>query len=181
MPAPTIHTPRLTLRALHLDDAPAYAEQVFSDPDVMRYMSSVGIVPRNPRMHATGYILDRQQEWRQHGFGAWAVTDRASGAFMGHVGLFIIGGTDTVEIGYTLGQPYWGNGYATEAGREALRFGFTSARLDKIIAIAFPQNVASVRVMAKLGMRSIGITNRYYNLNLACYEMTRAEHAALSG
>ncbi len=180
MSTPTIHTPRLTLRALYLDDAPAYAQQVFSDEAVMRYMSSVAIMPRNPRMHATGYILDRQHEWRDHGFGAWAVTRTADGAFMGHVGLFYITGTQTVEIGYALGQQYWGQGYATEAGQQALRFGFETANLDEIVAVAFPQNVASLRVMAKLGMRSIGITDRYYNLSLACYVMSKAEHDALT-
>jgi RimJ/RimL family protein N-acetyltransferase len=57
-----------------------------------------------------------------------------------------------VEIGWRLGRPFWGHGYATEAARAALRFGFVERNLDRIISIRHVDNLRSLRVMEKLGV-----------------------------
>lgn len=176
---PSYETERLLLRALRSDDAHAYAEHIFSDADVMRYMSTTGTVHDNPKAVALGYISERNKQWREMGFGAWAVVEKATSRFMGHVGLFIIDHTDVVEVGYALGKVFWGKGYATEAAQEALRYGFVEKDMQKIEAVAFPDNVASIRVMAKLGMQDMGITDEYYNTTLAHYRMTRTQFMAL--
>lgn len=170
-----LQTPRLGLRSFEEADIEVYGQLVFSDADVMRYMNATGTVPMNPVRHARAFIDERQFEWRQRGYSAWAITDREDGTFMGHVGLFHIEGTQIVEIGYTLGKVYWGQGYATEAARAVRDWGFT--HIDKIqreglVAVAFPQNAGSLRVMEKIGMVDGGLTSDYYGIELAIYRMS---------
>lgn len=178
MNAPTLYTSRLKLRAFHSDDTADYARVIYKDPDVMRYMNAQGIVPRNPFLHAQSVIDRRYQEWNERGYSAWAVTLRETGELIGHVGLYVIENTTTVEVGYALGKPYWGKGYATEAASTALRFGFEVAELDEIVAVAFPQNMASVRVMEKIGMHYQGHTTAYYGLELALCTLSRVDYLA---
>lgn len=178
MAANTLHTERLRLRPFVEADAADYARQVFSNPAVMRYMNVVGSVPPSPLAYAMQVIGRREAEWAVRGYGAWAVTNRADGALMGHAGLYHIDGTAVIEIGYALGEAYWGQGYATEAARAVLCFAFTRAALPRIVAVAFPQNIASLRVMQKIGMRYTGLTTQYYNLELASYALTHAEYHA---
>jgi len=59
--------------------------------------------------------------------------------------------TDEYELGYALGKAYWGQGIATEAAQAAVRFGFESAKLDRIIAVVVPENIASWRVLEHVG------------------------------
>jgi len=162
-----------------MGDAEAYGNCIFGDAEVMRYMNADGMPAVKPRMMALGYILERNKEWGERGFGAWGLVEKATGHFVGHVGLYAVKDSNAIELGYALGRQFWGQGYAVEAGREALRYGFYSAQLDEIIAVAFPQNDRSVRVMQKLGMRSLGITDQYHNSSLVCYVLTPAEFAQL--
>ena len=75
---------------------------------------------------------------------------------IGGIGLRIDGQHQHAELGYWLGTPYWGQGYATEAGREMLRYGFEDLGLHRIFASHFKHNPASGRVLKKLGMRYEG-------------------------
>lgn len=179
MPAlPRLFTARLCLRPFVDADAAAYAREIFSNPAVMRYMNVTGAVPPHPLAHALRVIDTRRMEWATRGYGAWAVTGRRDGALMGHAGLYHIDGTAVVEIGYALGERYWGQGYATEAARAVLHDTFTRTPLTALVAVAFPQNTASLRVMQKIGMRDTGLTTRYYGLELASYALTHAEYHA---
>jgi RimJ/RimL family protein N-acetyltransferase len=85
-----------------------------------------------------------------------AITLRTDGRQIGGVGLRIDDLHQNAELGYWLGVPYWGQGYATEASREMLRYGFEELRLHRIFASHFKHNVASGRILAKLGMRHEG-------------------------
>ena len=82
----------------------------------------------------------------------FAVVSRDSGELFGAMGLKIQPDSDTGEIGYWVGKPYWGNGYATEAAIEILRYGFSERGLSEISAGHLGRNPASGRVMAKAGM-----------------------------
>jgi RimJ/RimL family protein N-acetyltransferase len=79
-----------------------------------------------------------------------------STSFAGFVGLstprFDAHFTPCIEIGWRLALDYWGHGYATEAARAALAFGFSEAGLDEIVALTVPDNIRSRRVMEKIGM-----------------------------
>jgi RimJ/RimL family protein N-acetyltransferase len=97
------------------------------------------------------------QGWEERGFGLFAVEWRETGELAGWVGLavpdFLPELLPAVEIGWRLARGFWGRGIATEGAREALRFGFEEAGLDRVVSIHHPDNAASARVMAKLGMR----------------------------
>ncbi len=85
-----------------------------------------------------------------------AVTLRTHGRQIGGIGLRIDETNQHAELGYWLGVPYWGQGYATEAAREILRYGFEDLRLNRIFATHFKHNPASGRILKKLGMRYEG-------------------------
>ena len=85
-----------------------------------------------------------------------AITLRADGRQIGGIGLRIEPQHQHAELGYWLGVPYWGRGYATEAAREVLRYGFEDLRLHRIFASHFKHNPASGNALKKLGMRYEG-------------------------
>jgi ribosomal-protein-alanine N-acetyltransferase len=91
-----------------------------------------------------------------NGYGLWAVDVLGGAPFAGFVGLHDPGaellGVPCVEVGWRLAHACWGKGYATEAAREALRFGFDALGLDEIVSMTVPANVRSRRVMETIGM-----------------------------
>ncbi len=102
-------------------------------------------------------MVDRiETHFALHDFGPWACELRATGEFIGYVGLvvprFITAFTPCVEIGWRLAAPYWGRGLATEGARAAVQYGFTTLGLDEIVSFTVPTNVRSRRIMEKLGM-----------------------------
>ena len=99
MPLPTLDTDRLHMRPLTWGDVDDYHHVVHSDPDVMRYLRGGQPMPRNYTRNMIEYFIDHAQTY---GFTFMAVTDRASGAFMGHCGLHQL--SDVVEVGYALGK-----------------------------------------------------------------------------
>jgi len=85
-----------------------------------------------------------------------AITLRNDGRQIGGIGLRVDQQHQHAELGYWLGVPYWGQGYATEAAREVLRYGFEDLRLHRIFASHFKHNPASGRILQKLGMHHEG-------------------------
>jgi ribosomal-protein-alanine N-acetyltransferase len=147
-----LHTPRLSLVALTLEHAQA----------VFAYASDAEISDRLawPR-HAT---LDASREWiarhmvgyARGGHYEWGVVRRADQIMLGTCGFGVVDLAHGVaELGYALAKPYWGQGYATEAVAAVIDFGITQLGLRTIEAQAFPDNVASQRVLTKLGLRHV--------------------------
>jgi RimJ/RimL family protein N-acetyltransferase len=125
---------------------------IYSDPDVMRYVATGPTVDRA----ATQRLLrDYGLHQRTHGFSFWGVVERSSGALIGDAGLYRTPAGE-VELGYTLGAPWWGRGYATEAASAWLDAAFGQLGIDEVIALAEPANVASLRVLEKVGMQPFG-------------------------
>ncbi|MCC6616326.1 MAG: GNAT family N-acetyltransferase [Anaerolineae bacterium] len=173
---PTIHTDRLRIRPFTLDDVDDYHRVINSDADVMRYLPSGAPVPRERSAAILRYFIEHGQQW---GFSFMAVADKTSATLMGHVGLHKL--SDAVEIGYALGKAYWGGGYATEAARALLRYGFEHHQLAEIIGLAFAANSASRRVMERLGMTYAGETDRYYETTLVLYRLARDQFTPAPG
>ncbi|MER7171270.1 GNAT family N-acetyltransferase [Streptomyces mesophilus] len=148
-----IETGRLVLRRWRDEDVAAMAA-VNADPEVMRWIGD-GSVRDEARTRAGIEAVER--EWEHQGFGLFAVEVRGSGRLAGFTGLtvphFLPEVLPAVEIGWRLGREFWGKGYATEAAAAALRFGFLDRGLNQIVSISQPENTASERIMAKLGMR----------------------------
>lgn len=168
--ADTLLTPHLRLRPFRLDDADRFHARIHNDAEVMRFLPGGAPRPREATLRTLDYFLSH---WAQHGFGMWAVEDNSDGAFVGQAGLNVIPNTSEVEVAYALAKPYWGKGYAAEAARAALGYGFERVGLAIVYAVAFPANLASQRVMQKLGMEYEGVTNRFYDTELVCYFMRR--------
>jgi ribosomal-protein-alanine N-acetyltransferase len=90
----------------------------------------------------------------RHGFSIWAVTERDSGSVLGDAGLvhWAHRGPE-VELAYRLGKAHWGRGYATEAARAWVEAGLGELGLGRIVAVTYPDNIASRRVLEKSGFR----------------------------
>ncbi len=103
-----------------------------------------------------GWVGRALDHWREHGFGQWVVELPGAASFIGVVGLSAVGYqaafTPAVEVAWRLARAHWGRGYATEAARAALDYGFGELGLAEIVAVTTPANLRSRRVMEKLGM-----------------------------
>jgi RimJ/RimL family protein N-acetyltransferase len=148
MTVPEIRTQRLLLRGWTDADRPAYAA-INADPAVM---ATIG--PVQTRAQTDASIERMLAGWEENGCGLWCVD--LDGECIGFTGLnrpwFRAAFTPCVEVGWRLSSKHWGNGYAPEAGRAALDFGFGTHRLDEIVSFTAAINHKSRRVMEKLGM-----------------------------
>jgi RimJ/RimL family protein N-acetyltransferase len=167
----SIETERLMLRPFTMEDAPALHAAVYGDEAVMTYLP--GGIPRSVSK-VEGVIEYYLTHWEHWKYGVWAVTDKESGDLLGQAGLNYVADLQEVEVLYALGRSTWGKGYATEAANAAMHYGFEKHQLDKIIAMAAPDNDASIRVLKKLGM-----TFRYdvklWKMKLRLYALPRQD------
>lgn len=152
----TLATPRLILRPFESADIPAYAD-IRAKPHVVQYLSGGAAGAAQAWESAKERVPAFQAIWQEPGgYGPWAVVEKASGQLIGHCGLRVwdaLGGA--TELLYMLDDTAWGKGYATEAARASVRFGFEVLKLDEIVAVALPENSASIRVMERAGMRRL--------------------------
>jgi RimJ/RimL family protein N-acetyltransferase len=143
---PQLETERLLLRAWRLEDFEPYARLV-ANSEVMRYL---GGVPMN-RTDAWRNMAMLLGHWTLRGYGMWAVERKNDGAFIGRVGLHNPEGWPGLEVGWTLGRDHWGQGYAAEAGRAAMRYGFLTQPVERLLSVIDPDNAPSQRVAQRLG------------------------------
>ncbi len=109
-----------------------------------------------------------------------AITQRADGRLCGGIGLMIELDHQRAELGYWVGVPYWGKGYATEAAQAMLQYGFDVLRLHRILASCMTHNSASGKILLKLGMRHEGCLREHQCkwgqfVDVDCYGILRAE------
>ncbi|MBU0491592.1 MAG: GNAT family N-acetyltransferase [Chloroflexi bacterium] len=168
MDIPTVTTDRLTLRPFTAEDVDAlYC--ILSDPDVLRYFPNPNTPPRD---RVEKFIAHQLAHWEEHRLGWWAVEPRAKPELMGWCGLQFLPETQETEVGYLLGQAYWGKGFATEGAWAALRYGFEDIGLDTIIALVHPDNWASNHVIEKLDMPFVD-RNNYFGMDVNRYALER--------
>jgi len=168
MQIPTIRTARLVLRAFRETDAEPFHE-ILCGADVLKYF------PRHdppPLERVRTLVASYGKHWEERGYGLWAVDSLATGELMGRCGLQDIPETGEVEVDGLLARESWGQGYATEAAREALRFGFEVVRVPAVVGIVHPGNEASKRILEKLGLRETRRT-RYFGMDVIRYEIAR--------
>jgi ribosomal-protein-alanine N-acetyltransferase len=167
-----IDTARLHLRPF----VPGDFEDLFrlySDPDVMRFIGQ-GVRSREETEQGLARGIGH---WRDRGFGMWAAFDRASGRFVGRCGIQPLLDTGEVEVGYALHREFWGRGLATEGSLAALRFGFQTIGLSRIVAIARPENAGSRRVLEKAGLTYEKTGPSPYGLHdVVWYGLSRSEY-----
>lgn len=138
---------RLILREFADEDAPQLFD-LYSDPDVMRYTGEEPF----PSVSAVREFIAAYPYYRKHGFGRWAVIERATGHFLGFCGLRRDNPTPEVDLGFRFFRRYWGKGFATEAARIALAAGFGTFGLNEIIGRSMRENLPSTSVLHKVGM-----------------------------
>lgn len=153
-PLPLRRTERLLLRPWQEADRDAFAA-LNADPRVVEHLA--GPLDRA----ASDALLDRLRvHVARRGFGVWAVADRETKAFVGMVGLAVVGFeapfTPAVEVLWRLVPERWGQGLATEGAREALRYAFEELGLPRVVSFTVPANTRSWRVMERLGMAPAG-------------------------
>jgi ribosomal-protein-alanine N-acetyltransferase len=173
----TLTTARLALRPFTEADAPAYGA-------IRLHEKVVDWLPSPPKDEnraetAIRTIKHFQDCWATHGVGPWAVCDRESGILVGQCGLRHLDDFKGVEVLWTIDPSCWRRGYASEAAAESLRFGFEQAGLSEIFAITMPTNLASRKVMEKIGMRYRretawkGFDIVYYDIDRATWQTSR--------
>jgi RimJ/RimL family protein N-acetyltransferase len=141
---------RVLLRPWRDDDRAPFAA-LNADPEVMSFFPHVLTSEESDR------AVDRiEAHFRCHGFGLWALEICSVASFAGFAGLsvpsFDAHFTPCVEVGWRLARPYWGHGYATEAARLILAYGFETLKLAQIVSFTASANVRSRHVMERIGM-----------------------------
>ncbi len=149
-----IETDRLLLRRWRDEDLGSYA-RICADPEVMRHLPAT--LSREESAEQMAWFV---RHWEERGFGLWAVEERASGEFIGFVGLVHHDdwpeGEHKTEVGWRLDRARWGRGLATEGALASVRYGFEELGLERIISVTLPENAASRRVMEKAGLTCRG-------------------------
>ncbi|XGW00107.1 MAG: GNAT family N-acetyltransferase [Leptolyngbya sp. BL-A-14] len=145
-----IETDRLILREFQRKDLQELAP-ILADPKVMKFSPTGVSSVEQVRERIEGFIAC----YNEFGFGKWAVILKQTNQLLGYCGIAVdqIDGNEEKELGYRLNSRYWGQGLATEASSAAVKYGFEQFNLPYILGLVERANVASVRVLEKIGMQ----------------------------
>ena len=146
-------TPRLTLRQWQDSDTTPFI-QMCADDEVMHYFPK-----KLDAFEATAFMQRLKDAIETRGWGLYAVELKATGEFIGFIGLHIhppeFEIADAPEIGWRLLPQYWHQGYATEGAKAVLKHAFRNLRLEKVISFTACLNAPSERVMQRIGMDKV--------------------------
>jgi ribosomal-protein-alanine N-acetyltransferase len=168
---PDLKTERLLLRRFRLDDA-SEVQRLAGNRNVSKMTLNIPY-PYKPGV-AEEWISSHQANWDAKARITYAIVKLDSNQLLGTIGLVRIDGSEG-ELGYWIGEPYWGMGYCTEAARELIHFSFQNLGLEKIVAEHLTSNPASGKVMEKAGMDHVMTTQKFdrerKKANLEVYEI----------
>lgn len=140
-----IETERLLLRPMELGDLDEFVA-LHADPEVTEFIRPLDRAAAEQRLRRD------EVEWRERGHGLLAMLDRESDAFLGRCGLKHWPQFGETELGWALRRDAWGHGYATEAARACLEWGFAELDVPYLTAMVNPDNIRSIRVTERLSM-----------------------------
>ncbi len=166
----TLETERLLIRRITPEDLPWLIE-MRSPAAVNRYLGGPSM--QNAEALATR-IKFYIQSWETLGFGFSVMTLKSNGEQIGTSGLVPLDETGEIEVGYNLSEKYWRQGYGYECAMAWLQYGFETAGLERIVAVAHPDNKGSWRIMEKCGMH-YEKSGFHYNMEVVFYGVTREE------
>jgi RimJ/RimL family protein N-acetyltransferase len=170
---PTLRTERLILRPFEVSDAPRIRELAGAREVALGTLR----IPHPYPEGAAEAFVEGQEDAPARGSWVFAIDD---GQLAGTIGLEVNSDFDRAEVGYWIGLPFWGRGYATEALGAILRFGFEQLKLNRMYAGHFGRNPASGRVMEKNGMQREGVLRRHVKkwdeyVDIVYYGILRSE------
>jgi [ribosomal protein S5]-alanine N-acetyltransferase len=149
-----ISTPRLNLREWKQEDTGPFIKMNM-DKEVMRYFPSI-----QNEAETTAQIARIKQHFNDYGYGLYALERKDTGAFIGFTGFahprFESFFTPCVEIGWRLNKEHWNMGFATEAARACIKFGFGELNFNEIVSFTAVVNLPSINVMKKSGLSMVG-------------------------
>ena len=156
--APTLQTESLILRSLTLEDAQD-VQHLAGERDV------AATVIRIPHPYEDGmaeaWIRSCHDTFEKEAGLYFAITLRTDRNFIGVIELELDRESENSQLGYWIGKPYWNCGYATEAAKAVVAYGFEVLKLNRIHAYFFKRNVASGRVLEKIGMQCEGCLRQH--------------------
>ncbi|MEY2519421.1 MAG: hypothetical protein QOF24_1180 [Verrucomicrobiota bacterium] len=147
-----LETDRLLVREYVEEDAEAFFT-LNTDPEVLRFVPDKALLNVD---QARQLLIDHPiADYRKHGFGRGASILKATGEQIGFAGLKYLEELGEVDVAYRLLPAYWGQGLATETALASVRYGFADLGLKRIIGLVMSENIASVRVLEKTGLRYV--------------------------
>jgi RimJ/RimL family protein N-acetyltransferase len=169
---PVLETLRLRLRPLAATDL-ADLVRLDLDPEVMRYVGSPAGVKTPAETEARARTRIREsEEGTLEPLGLWRIEARADSAFLGIGALLRMPDGADVEVAYRLARVAWGRGFATEAAGALIAHGLHTLGLPRLVAVTYPDNHASQRVLDKLGFERRGLTE-YRGVRATFHVLTR--------
>ncbi len=163
-----------TERLLHRKVTPDDLETIIgfrSDDEVSRYLGGERAKTREYNEARMKFYLEC---WEKHGYGTTMMIWKETGEEIGWSGIQPLEDTGLTEVGYGLIKKFWRQGIGLEAAHGWLEYGFTKANLERIVALAVPENTGSWRIMEKLGMR-FEKNEEHYGLECKLYSITKEE------
>jgi ribosomal-protein-alanine N-acetyltransferase len=165
-----METERLLHRKFTLEDLDKLVE-LRSDDEVIKYLGGRRL--QNPE-GIEKRLRFYTECYEKYGFGMCALIWKQTGEMIGWSGLQPLENTGETEVGYGMIKKFWGKKIGYETARGWLEYGFEKANLEKIVAVAAPENIASWKIMEKLGMRREKIET-HYGMECVFYAVTKDE------
>ena len=164
-----LETERLYLRHFEETDL-ACIRDLDTDPAVMQYIGAV------KTEEESRFFLNKALAYhaKNEGFGYWMIEEKHTQNFVGWAGLKDLDGSEHIEVGYRLSQKQWGKGYATEVGKALLKYGFEKQKLEEIVAVTLQENIASRKVLEKIGLQYQRLAH-YYGFDVLFFVITKGQ------
>ncbi len=142
-----LETSRLFLREFSILDAHNLFE-LNNDPEVIQYTGDKAFKTKVE----SDIFIKNYNHYQKYGFGRWAVIRKSDSEFLGWCGLKFSPDVDEVDIGFRFHKRFWNQGFAAEAARSCLEYGFQKLNLTSIVGRAMNENLSSIRVLEKIGL-----------------------------
>lgn len=143
-----LETQRLILRELNPNDAENFYK-LNLNPNVIKYTGNSAFKDINEAKD----FLENYPDYKINGFGRWAVIEKSNNEFLGWCGLKYDKNLDEPDIGFRFFEEHWNKGFATESAKACINFGFEKLHLQTIVGRAMTENIASIKVLEKIGLR----------------------------
>jgi len=144
-----LETDRILLREFQIEDYKSVFE-FSSNKEVARYTGDKVLESEDEAKRIISQIF--LSDYKKYGYGRWAAVYKPENKIIGFAGLKYLKSISETDIGYRFLPKYWGKGIATEIATEIIYYGFNTLNLSRIIGIAHPDNIASCKVLGKIGM-----------------------------